>query len=209
MGLKVSTDEPELDDTAGAAGGGSPPKPRRGRPPGSKTGTGTRGRPPKQRIERRSAKAAEALRELVRLRMPDLDVSDKTFAETVDRDAAAWGDFLAQLGEWVPPFGEFLDLVAGAALVRVLRIAPSLRAGRRDLRARAEARRAERERQLAAVAGYEDGEPVEVAAGVFVNPDHVEAPAAAPELTREEWLANGGAGERPDAGFVPFTGGGQ
>ncbi len=108
-----------------------------GRPRGERKHVSTR-------FERRSKRAAETVRELVRVRRPELDVSGLTTFEVVDRDAEAWGDFLAQLGEWFVPFGAFLDLVFGAGLFRVLRIAPSFRAARRDLRERSERKAAER-----------------------------------------------------------------
>jgi hypothetical protein len=160
-----------------------------GKPRGGSGGGGSR-------FNRRATKATETVRELVQLRMPNLDVSDLSFGETVERDAEAWGDFLAQVAEWFVPFGAFLDLVFGASLVRVLRMAPSFRAGRRDFQARA-AVRAE-----ARVAAYEEAE---IAAAIEAEREHaaetgVFAPAPPAGSTpvfisREDWLRNGGGAE--------------
>lgn len=181
-------DDDDRDDESGAGAPSAAAKPKRGRPPGAKTGTGKRGRPPTQRFERRSSKSAETVRELIRLRMPELDVSELTFSETVERDADAWGDFLAQLGEWFVPLGTALDLIFGVALVRVLRMAPSVRAARRDLAVARERRLAERAERDAAeehAAAVEAQRQAAVAPGVF-DP--------APEMTREEWSAGRRAG---------------
>lgn len=96
------------------------------------------------RFDRRAGKATETIRELVHLRRPDLDIEGKTFLEIVDRDASAWGAFLAQLGEWVVPFGQLIDLAFGQPLLVLLKLAPSVRAARRDLSARRERKREER-----------------------------------------------------------------
>ena len=198
--------EPDDETTGAGAPPAAAPK-KRGRPPGARTGTGTRGRPPTARIERRSKKTSEALRELLRLRMPELDVSDLSFGQTVDRDVDAWGDFLAQIGEWIPAFGSFLDLVVGAALVRVLRVAPSIRAGRRDLAAASAARRearSARDAENAAELGEHELAPEPVAGGGMF--------AEMPVVSREEWLSGvhpnkaGGAGDF--GGFAHGHGGG-
>jgi hypothetical protein len=141
------------------------------------------------RFKRRSDKAQETVRELVRLRLPELDVSELSFAETVERDAEAWGDFLAQLGEWFVPFGTLLDLVFGAALIRVLRMAPSFRAGRRELAARRAERAVEREQEAAEEELRQRIAADHAAAaerGVFGEPEQVRA------MTREEWLEGNG-----------------
>ena len=97
------------------------------------------------RFERRAESAKRTLQELIRLRKPDLDVEGLTFLEVVDRDADAWGRFVAQVAEWVVPFGQLVDLVFGAPLLALVGLAPSVRAARRDLRARREKIKAERE----------------------------------------------------------------
>lgn len=97
------------------------------------------------RFERRAESAKRTLQELIRLRKPDLDVEGLTFLEVVDRDADAWGRFVAQVAEWVVPFGQLVDLVFGAPLLALVGLAPSVRAARRDLRARRERAKAERE----------------------------------------------------------------
>lgn len=96
------------------------------------------------RFERRAGKAAETIRKLIHIRRPDLDISDKTFVEIVERDADAWGRFLAQLGEWILPVGQLIDLAFGAPLLVLLDLAPSVRAARRDL-----AKRRQQKKQLA------------------------------------------------------------
>lgn len=128
-------DEPEPDP------GPAPEKPKRVR-------KSRAGRKPTTRFERRASKAEETVRGLVELGRPDLDVSELTFSEVVHRDAPAWGRFLAQIGEWVPAFGGFIDLFFGQALQNLLGMAPTVRAARRDLVLRREARRAaEREQE--------------------------------------------------------------
>ncbi len=96
------------------------------------------------RFERRAESAKKTLRELIRLRKPDLDVEGLTFLEVVDRDADAWGKFVAQVAEWVVPFGQLVDLVFGAPLLALVGLAPSVRAARRDLRDRRERIKAEK-----------------------------------------------------------------
>ena len=146
------------------------------------------------RFQRRAEKAKETVRELVRIRMPELDVSELSFVETIDRDADAWGDFLAQLGEWFVPFGTFLDLVFGVGLIRMLRIAPSVRAGRRELAERRERINAARQEEAEKETLRESVELAQQEAaqrGVFAEqPPEQETPQG---MTREEWLANGGA----------------
>lgn len=134
-------DDPDLRDDENPDDPVPPAEPQRKRRRSSP------GRKPTSRFQKRADKAAETVRELVRLRRPDLDVTDQTFSEVVDRDHKAWGEFLAQIGEWIPPVGLLIDLVFGAALVRVLKMAPSFRAAQRDLRARRERRQAEREQE--------------------------------------------------------------
>lgn len=97
------------------------------------------------RFERRAESAKRTLQEVIRLRRPDLDVEGLSFLDVVDRDADAWGRFLAQLAEWVIPFGQLIDLIFGAPLLALVGLAPSVRAARRDLRVRRERVRAERE----------------------------------------------------------------
>jgi hypothetical protein len=191
--MEMTDELRDNDDDTGAEQPPAPaPKKRRGRPRGSAAG----GKPPTARFERRAKKSAATVRELVRLGVPELDVSELTFAETVDRDADEWGNFLAQVGEWFPPFGVAVDLLFGSALVHVLRMAPSFRAARRDVRARTEERQAARDAALEAQAHEEElAAQREQAAetGVFAPaPPHFgEVPAG---QSREEWLANGGGG---------------
>lgn len=189
--------ERDDDELAGAVDAASKPKPERktrsdkGKPRSHARGAG--------RFQRRAEKATETVRELTRIRMPELDVSELSFVETVDRDADAWGDFLAQLGEWFVPFGAFLDLFFGAGLIRVLRVAPSFRAGRRELMVRREQRAAERaeqaEEEELAAAIERDHESARTT-GIFAAepPPPAPEPEPEPEMTRDEWLASGGAG---------------
>lgn len=151
------------------------------------------------RFERRAEKVEATIRELVKIGKPELDVGDKSFVEIVNRDASAWGRFVAQLAEWLPPLGSAIDLTFGSALVTVINILPSFRAARRDLRERRERRQAERERE------YEEQELREEIADREVSDrrgvlDPLPLGAVAPqepperEMTREEWLGNGGNG---------------
>lgn len=139
-----------MSDENDEHGGGEPPE----RTPTGRKKRSDAGRPrgsgerkPSSRFERRAQKAEQTVRELIRLGKPDLDVEGLSFAEVVDRDAKAWGRFLAQVGEWFVPFGSFVDLVFGSPLVILLNMAPSFRAARRDLAERRERRAAERQRQ--------------------------------------------------------------
>ncbi len=115
------------------------PKPRRRRK--------TQGPQRTSRFVRRAEAAKKTLRELIRLRKPDLDVEGLTFLEVVDRDADAWGRFIAQVGEWIIPFGQLVDLIFGAPLLALVGLAPSVRAARRDLKDRRARKQAEREAQ--------------------------------------------------------------
>lgn len=99
---------------------------------------------PTSRFERRAEKAKTTLRELIKLRRPDLDVSGLTFLEVVDRDADAWGKAVAQVAEWLIPFGQLVDLIFGQPLLVMLSLAPSVRAARRDLVVRRERRKQQR-----------------------------------------------------------------
>lgn len=149
------------------------------------------------RFERRSKRATETIRELVRVRRPDLDVSGLSTFEVVDRDAEAWGDFFAQLAEWFVPFGAFLDLFFGTGLVRMLRIAPSFRAARRDLSERRERRAAERELDEEELEAEElrrriEAEHAEHVRHVVEEPPEQELPLGVDP--RAAWAARGGNG---------------
>ena len=193
----MSEHEDETGGAAGAAAAGGEQKTRRkqrsdkGKPRSHARGAG--------RFQRRAEKAKETVQELVRIRMPELDTSELSFAETVDRDADAWGDFLAQLGEWFVPFGTFLDLFFGVGLVRVLRVAPSFRAGRRELVARREriaAERAEWEEDQAIRESIAADHEAARTTGVFAAGagETVEPTPEQEPLTREQWLARQGNG---------------
>lgn len=99
------------------------------------------------RFERRAKRAEETVRELVELGKPNLGISDLSFVEVVHRDAAAWGRFLAQIGEWFVPFGSAVDLLFGQPFVIMLNVVPSFRAARRDLAELRDRRAAEREQE--------------------------------------------------------------
>ena len=133
--MDVTDDELEPDETTTPA----ETKPKRRRRASTTAPKRT------SRFERRAESAKRTLQELIRLRKPDLDVEGLTFLEVVDRDADAWGRFVAQVAEWVVPFGQLVDLVFGAPLLALVGLAPSVRAARRDLRARREKIKAERE----------------------------------------------------------------
>ena len=97
------------------------------------------------RFTRRADKARDTLRGLIRIGRPDLDIDGKTFAEIVDRDAQAWGEFIAQAAEWFTPLGAIVDLVFGQPILVLLKLGPSIRAARRDLATRRARIQAERE----------------------------------------------------------------
>jgi len=156
----MDVDEPAAEPAEPAA----EPK-RRGRPPGSRNKT-TGGAAPKRqtRFERRADKATGTIRKLVHLRRPDLDIGELAFLEVVERDADAWGRFVAQLAEWVLPFGQLVDLIFGAPLLVLIDLAPSVRAARRDLAAGRQRRQAAREqaRLEAEQAAHEDAQVAQV-----------------------------------------------
>lgn len=145
--------EPDDEQTAPPT-----PKPKRKR----RASTTAQGEPKRTgRFERRALKAQQTLRDIIRLKRPDLDVEGMTFVEVVDRDAEAWGKFLAQLAEWVVPFGQLVDLVFGSPVALVVGLAPSVRAARRDLSVR-RARKQEAARQAQEeAAALREGMPVE------------------------------------------------
>lgn len=105
-----------------------------------------------ERLKERGQKIERTLRELIRLRKPDLDVDGLSFLEVVERDARAWGSFLAQVGEWVNPFGQLVDLIFGQPILLLVGLAPSVRAARRDLVGRRQQRRLEAEQAAEAAA---------------------------------------------------------
>lgn len=122
------------------------PKPRRRR------SRSDAGKPRLSRSDRRAESAKQTIQELIRLRKPDLDVAGMSFVEVVDRDADAWGKFIAFLAEKIVPFGQLVDLVFGAPVMILVGLAPSVRAARRDLRER----RARKQAERAAKAAEED-----------------------------------------------------
>ncbi len=140
--------EDEHDETPPAP----PPKPKRRR-----RATTAAADKIKSRIDKRADAVKETLQELIRLRRPDLDVEGLTFVEVVDRDADAWGRFVAQLAEWFTPLGGVIDLVFGAPLMTLVGLAPSVRAARRDLSERRSRKKAERAAAEAEAAQRSDG----------------------------------------------------
>lgn len=147
------------------------------------------------RFQRRAEKVEETIRELVRIGKPDLDVEGLSFSEVVNRDVKAWGNFVAQIAEWLPPLGTAIDVAFGSAFVTVLNMLPSFRAARRDLAERRERRQAEQaKREEELPEPRPTGEPPP-ARGVFDSaPLGVVEQESAPTMTREEWLASGGNG---------------
>lgn len=95
--------------------------------------------------ERRAQSAKETIQELIRLRKPDLDVEGLSFVEVVDRDADAWGKFIAFVADKVGVVGLIVDAIFGAPVMILVGLAPSVRAARRDLAQRRERKQAERE----------------------------------------------------------------
>ncbi len=135
MGL----DDDQTPDTPPAAD--PPAAPARRRRNRATTTTPTR----KQgRLERRAEAVKTTIQEAVRLRRPDLDVEGKTFVEVVERDADAWGSFVAQMAERFDPLAQLVDLVFGAPLMALIGLAPSVRAARRDLAKRRDRQKSER-----------------------------------------------------------------
>lgn len=179
--MDVSDDEPTLDDEK------KPEPEKRERKKRSDAGRSRGSRGGGSRFDRRAERAQKTIAELLALGKPDLDVDGLSFLEVVDRDVAAWGRFFAQLGEWFAPFGSMIDVFFGSPLVVLLNMAPSVRAARRDLRARREARAAERAAEIESAERIadEDAEREHAARmGVFA-----EVPAG---MSREDWLAGGG-----------------
>ncbi len=137
MGL----DDDQTPDTPPAADPPAAPRRKRNR---ATTTAPTR----KQgRLERRAEAVKTTIQEAVRLRRPDLDVEGKTFVEVVERDADAWGSFVAQMAERFDPLAQLVDLVFGAPLMALIGLAPSVRAARRDLAKRRDRQKAERAAQ--------------------------------------------------------------
>lgn len=95
--------------------------------------------------ERRAQSAKETIQELIRLRKPDLDVEGLSFVEVVDRDADAWGKFIAFVADKVGVVGLIVDAIFGAPVMILVGLAPSVRAARRDLNERRQRKIAERE----------------------------------------------------------------
>ena len=185
--------DPERDD--GEQSGERSATGRKKRSDAGKPRGGSSSRKPSSRFERRAKKAEETVRSLVELGKPKLDISDLTFSEVVHRDAPAWGQFIAQLGEWIIPFGAFVDLVFGQPLMILLRMAPSVRAARRDLANRREriaaarAEAAEEEALRERIEAEHAAHAGDVFAGGPMPPEESDA------ITREAWLARGGAVE--------------
>lgn len=115
------------------------PKPRRRR------SRSDAGKPRLSRSDRRAQSAKETIQELIRLRKPDLDVEGLSFVEVVDRDADAWGKFIAFVADKVGVVGLIVDAIFGAPVMILVGLAPSVRAARRDLTERRERKQAERE----------------------------------------------------------------
>lgn len=115
------------------------PKPRRRR---QRADTGTKR---VTKSERRAQSAKETIQELIRLRKPDLDVEGLSFVEVVDRDADAWGKFIAFVADKVGVVGLIVDAIFGAPVMILVGLAPSVRAARRDLNERRQRKIAERE----------------------------------------------------------------
>jgi hypothetical protein len=113
-------------------------------------------KPRQSKIERRGEQAATLVRDLIHLRRPDLDIGDMTFLEVVDRDADAWGKLLAWIGMKVEPFGQLLDTILGAPVAVLLKLAPSVRAARRDLSTRRVRKQQERTQEQEPAPEYDE-----------------------------------------------------
>jgi hypothetical protein len=87
------------------------------------------------RLERRAAKVKETIVEAVAWAGLDFGGDDLSFVETLKRDADRVGHGIAALAENFKPFGIVIDKVFGATgpLAIFVALAPSIRAGRRDL----------------------------------------------------------------------------
>jgi hypothetical protein len=154
------------DDALVEPSAATEPKPKRTRNRATRSDAGT-GKTRTSRAQRRADAARDTLREILRLRKPDLDVEGLSFVEVVDRDADAWGHFVAQLAEWFSPVGQLVDLLFGAPLMTLIGLAPSVRAARRDLSSRTERKKTERVAREAEesalqpyVAGSQDAGPI-------------------------------------------------
>ena len=138
------------------------PKPARKRGPRKKPAVST------TRLERRAGKVTATIKEASKWKL-HRDNDDAGFVETVQKDADPIGHAVAGIAERFKPAGMIIDLLFGEAgpLSILVALAPSIRAARRTLKAKAEARK---RRQLEAQEriAQEDGD--------------VELP------TEEEWL---------------------
>lgn len=139
------------DDDAPLEEGEEKPKPQRRRRRTAATTGST------SRLERRAGKVAETVREMARWRLGDRGAERLGFVETVDRDASKIGHAVAAIGERFKSFGQVIDLVFGATgpIAILVALAPSIRAGRDELRER----RRERQKLRQEEQQQEQGEP--------------------------------------------------
>jgi hypothetical protein len=107
---------------------------------------------------KRAGKVAETIHEAVTLRRPELDTEGLSLLEVVDRDRQQLGEAIALIAEWLEPLGLLIDAVFGSPVVILMKLAPTIRAARRDLRVRREQRRAEAEAAAEVELGGEPGE---------------------------------------------------
>lgn len=104
---------------------------KRVRPSRAKVSTGVSN----SRLERRAGKVKETILEAVKWAGLDFGGEELSFVETLKRDADRVGHGIAALAENFKPFGVVIDKVFGATgpLAIFVALAPSIRAGRRDL----------------------------------------------------------------------------
>jgi hypothetical protein len=138
------------EEVTGQATAEEKPKPRRGRPPGSRTKSSARST---SRLERRAGVIERTLEEVVQWAKVDFtDNSELSFLDTVKRDARRIGTGLAAIGERVNAFGKALDAIFGLTgpLAIFVALGPTVRAAYRDSREMFERRRQEKQRKAEA-----------------------------------------------------------
>lgn len=113
------------------------------------------------KLEARTEKVRQTLTEATRWRLRDDSDSELSFAETVKQEADNIAHAIAAIGYRVKPFGSLIDLLFGETgpLSILVALAPTIRAGRRELagKMRARAARRQAEAEAAALAEQEAG----------------------------------------------------
>lgn len=136
----------DVDEDAGGEGGGTATRPKRTRRKRVDP------RPAQARVERRGTKIEATIKEVVKWVRRSAPDEDLDFLGTVERDAPGIGHAIAAVGERFKGVGFVLDALFGAdgPIAIFIALAPSIRVGRAELRAKLQARREARIREAEA-----------------------------------------------------------